>query len=425
MLPVVGRVVFGANHVVATPRLPTQGARNVPNPARRVVVIRSSGFGSAKPTEGIRVPRRVCCLSVRKSTSWNHVSASAVWGSTVANAKQPQPSWKRGNDTHRRHTRVVGATAANRFDAVAQTTPDSGVDERVPPLDQDEGVSQQTRTAYALIMVICVGATLLIAQFAAVPLPDLPRPETWALLHPTSVGFRGLQSDWGGFLRLCDYTGTALFAQSGVVAAGKKGMDFLGCLIVGCITAMGGGTFRGFVLGERPVFWAAEPEYLFISLAASVLTFFVWPGLERWLLGRGCTGNTENDAKKHTKNEANLEECLNWFDAVSIGAFCVIGANNGLRGANGSALIAIACGMFTASFGGIIRDTFCGKPPRILHSYQEAYASVTMIGACAYISLSALQVSLALRIAIPIALVVGIRKFAWSKGLRLPTYKER
>jgi uncharacterized membrane protein YeiH len=48
-----------------------------------------------------------------------------------------------------------------------------------------------------------------------------------------------------------------------------------------------------------------------------------------------------------------------------------------------------------------------------------------MIGACAYISLSALQVSLALRIAIPIALVVGIRKFAWSKGLRLPTYKER
>ena len=308
MLPVVGRVVFGANHVVATPRLPTQGARNVPNPARRVVVIRSSGFGSAKPTEGIRVPRRVCCLGVRKSTSWNHVSASAVWGSTVANAKQPQPSWKRGNDTHRRHTRVVGATAANRFDAVAQTTPDSGVDERVPPLDQDEGVSQQTRTAYALIMVICVGATLLIAHFAAVPLPDLPRPETWALLHPTSVGFRGLQSDWGGFLRLCDYTGTALFAQSGVVAAGKKGMDFLGCLIVGCITAMGGGTFRGFVLGERPVFWAAEPEYLFISLAASVLTFFVWPGLERWLLGRGCTGNTENDAKKHTKNEANLEE---------------------------------------------------------------------------------------------------------------------
>ena len=43
----------------------------------------------------------------------------------------------------------------------------------------------------------------------------------------------------------------------------------MGCVIVGCITAMGGGTFRGFVLGERPVFWAAEPEYLYIAVIAS------------------------------------------------------------------------------------------------------------------------------------------------------------
>ena len=77
------------------------------------------------------------------------------------------------------------------------------------------------------------------------------------------------------------------FAQAGAVQAGKRGMDFLGCLIVGCITAMGGGTFRGFVLGERPVFWAAEPDYLYISLAAAGATFFFWPRFEAWWIMRG------------------------------------------------------------------------------------------------------------------------------------------
>jgi uncharacterized membrane protein YeiH len=37
-------------------------------------------------------------------------------------------------------------------------------------------------------------------------------------------------------------------------------------------------------------------------------------------------------------NREALEAVLNWLDAISIGAFCVIGANNGLRAANGGDL---------------------------------------------------------------------------------------
>ena len=86
-------------------------------------------------------------------------------------------------------------------------------------------------------------------------------------------------------------------------------------------------------------------------------------------------------------------------------------------------LVAIAAGMFTASFGGIIRDTFCAAPARILHSHQDAYASLTMMGACTYVALSAAQASVALRIAIPIVLVVAARKAAWTRGWRLPGYR--
>ena len=264
-----------------------------------------------------------------------------------------------------------------------------------------------TRAALAFAFVFATTAAILAAHFGAVPLADLPRPETWAVMHPTSEGFRGLLPTVGGVLRGLDYFGTALFAQAGVVQAGRRGMDLLGCLIVGCITAMGGGTFRGFALGERPVFWAAEPDYLYISLAASLLTFYLWPAVER-----------------RVKDKQALETWLNWGDAISIGAFCVIGANNGLRGANGNPLVAVAAGMFTASFGGIIRDTFCGMPARILHSHQEMYSSITSMGAATYVTLAALQVPLAVRVYVPVALVVALRYFAWTRGWRLPTYRE-
>ena len=131
----------------------------------------------------------------------------------------------------------------------------------------------------------------------------------------------------------------------------------------------------------------------------------------------------EVTAKRRTARFTTLESLLRWGDAISIGAFCVIGANNGLRSANGNLVAIAAAGMFTASFGGIIRDTFCAAPARFLHSHQDAYASLTMMGACAYVTLSAAQASVALRIAIPIVLVVAARKVAWTRGWRLPEYR--
>ena len=42
----------------------------------------------------------------------------------------------------------------------------------------------------------------------------------------------------------------------------------------------------------------------------------------------------------------------------------------------------IACGMFTATFGGVIRDVLMSRPVRILHSYTDIYASAALGGAC-------------------------------------------
>ena len=52
-----------------------------------------------------------------------------------------------------------------------------------------------------------------------------------------------------------NYIGDASFALTGSLAAGMEGMDLLGCIIVGFITALGGGTLRELFLGKTPIFW--------------------------------------------------------------------------------------------------------------------------------------------------------------------------
>jgi uncharacterized membrane protein YeiH len=53
-----------------------------------------------------------------------------------------------------------------------------------------------------------------------------------------------------GFMRFCDYFGTWVFAISGTLTAATSGLDLLGCVVVGSITALGGGTARDMIMGQ-------------------------------------------------------------------------------------------------------------------------------------------------------------------------------
>lgn len=45
---------------------------------------------------------------------------------------------------------------------------------------------------------------------------------------------------------------------------------------MGTITATGGGTVRDVLLGNTPVFWMHETEYLWMCLATTIGIFFLW-----------------------------------------------------------------------------------------------------------------------------------------------------
>ena len=203
----------------------------------------------------------------------------------------------------------------------------------------------------------------------------------------------------GGLLRALDYVGTVAFAHSGCVTAGHMGMDLMGCLLVGTITSVGGGTFRDVLIGNTPVFWMEETEYLMLCLLTGLVTFFL--GLR----------------SQHILSD----EWLFWADTIGVAAFCIVGAQNGLRRRR-SAFVCALCGMFTATFGGLVRDVLCRQPVRILHAHAELYATTALLGAAAYVAAQRREMPLLHRIALGLLTSGGLRFAAKTWDLKLPVY---
>lgn len=235
-------------------------------------------------------------------------------------------------------------------------------------------------------------------------------PNTENLMVKTFQSLSTLQAaEW---LRFVDLFGTGVFAHGGVIAAGKRGLDLLGCVVVGCVTAMGGGTIRGALIGiegAHPVFWIAEPEYLIVALVASFFTFFFWPKV----------------LSKEVRESKAMETALNWLDALSLGGFCIIGANAALV-RNLGPLLAVALSAITCTGGGVVRDVFLRQPVRVLHSHAELYGTTAIAGASVYTVFACWfpGVSHNLRCLLAASTTVFLRWRAWKRGLKLPMYSD-
>ena len=57
---------------------------------------------------------------------------------------------------------------------------------------------------------------------------------------------------------IIDMFGTAIFAISGVLLAGRLKMDPFGVTVLASVTAIGGGTIRDMALGATPVYWITD-----------------------------------------------------------------------------------------------------------------------------------------------------------------------
>ncbi|OQW55920.1 MAG: hypothetical protein A4S17_01185 [Proteobacteria bacterium HN_bin10] len=157
---------------------------------------------------------------------------------------------------------------------------------------------------------------------------------------------------------ILDYAGVTVFALTGALAAARDRHDIITFWFFAVVTGIGGGTLRDLLIGA-PVFWIGDATYLGIGLAAALAVWFAAPHLER-------------------------AKTLIWLDAVGLAVYAVIGAAKAVSLGVGP-FIAIAMGVLTACFGGVIRDVLAGQPSALLK--REITVSAALLSAAGFIAL--------------------------------------
>lgn len=197
-------------------------------------------------------------------------------------------------------------------------------------------------------------------------------------------------------LYFLDLFGVAVFAVSGALAAGRKGMDLFGATVVAIVTAIGGGTVRDVLLDNRPIFWVRDPVYLYVILLATVAAL-----LYARLVRRPPRAS------------------LLFADAFGLAVFTFIGARTAFE-AGAPALIVVLMGAITGAAGGVMRDVLCAEVPLILR--RDVYATAAVAGAAVYVALAEAEVQGAATALPPVVTVFLLRLAAIRYDLQLPRF---
>ena len=193
-----------------------------------------------------------------------------------------------------------------------------------------------------------------------------------------------------------DYSGVAVFAATGALAASRKQLDFIAFLFLAAATGVGGGTLRDTILGQTPVFWVQDHIYLLICAGVGALVFFTAHRFE------------------------SRYKVLLWLDAIGMAVYSVKGAEIGLL-ATGSSVIAIVAGIMTATFGGVLRDIISGEETVLMR--REIYVTAALFGALGWVVSTSVGLSSEIGSLIGFVIALSIRGGALYWGWNLPTYK--
>src|SRR5216684_5122031 len=236
---------------------------------------------------------------------------------------------------------------------------------------------------------------------------DLPRLSARSRTNPhlpagaarlVRMGQQGLPSSFqwnaGQLLipRLIDLAGVAVFASSGTLAGGKKGLDVFGLFVLAAVTAIGGGTLRDLLL-NRPPFWIADSTYLIVIAAAMLATLILGPSMK------------------------NLSSALLIADAFGLAFFSISGAQIASASHVG-VLPTVVLGTMTGVAGGVLRDVLTAEIPLILR--KEIYATAAIAGCAIFVALLRLGIGPTVATTIGVVTIFFLRLAAIRFDLHLP-----
>ncbi|ANO32518.1 hypothetical protein BCT86_02865 [Vibrio breoganii] len=192
--------------------------------------------------------------------------------------------------------------------------------------------------------------------------------------------------------------GTAAFALSAVLAANEKRTDVFSVVVLGVVTAVGGGTIRDCLLGV-PVFWSEALFFIWIAIISSLIGFVCVPLLKRRFVNR----------------------LYLYIDAIAIAMFSIQGVEKAWDLGFGLPLGPIIMGVLTAIGGGVVRDMLLQRPTLFLN--KELYAIPVALGCTFHVTVLALAPALSYISSVcAIGLVIYIRYLAINKSIEVPSW---
>lgn len=166
------------------------------------------------------------------------------------------------------------------------------------------------------------------------------------------------------FVLMLTVLATAVMSASAAIQAVRNRFDPVGAIFLSVATAVGGGTLRDLLIGAAPVFWLRDATYLSTAVPVGLITFLL--------------------ARKMQGGNGRRERLLNYFDAVGLALFTLVGIKVSM--AHGIAPhFAVVMGCITGIAGGMMRDVLCGLTPMVLR--KDVYASLSLAGGVIYLVL--------------------------------------
>ncbi|NHN42373.1 trimeric intracellular cation channel family protein [Halorubellus sp. JP-L1] len=193
-----------------------------------------------------------------------------------------------------------------------------------------------------------------------------------------------------------NWLGLLAFALAGSLDGADEGLDALGVVVLGVVTALGGGITRDLLVDRTPVALTATADVAVVMVGVVVAVL---------LVRRGPSIGTASPAVQVP-------------DAVGLAAFAATGAivawDAGL-----SAFGVLVCAMLTGTGGGAIRDLLVGRTPGIL--VEDFYATCALVGAVAFWLLRTAGAPAPIGIAACVGLAFVLRVLAIRFDWHLPT----
>ncbi len=207
------------------------------------------------------------------------------------------------------------------------------------------------------------------------------------------------------FIFIIELLGVAAFSLSGTVTAEKNGMDFLGTVVLGVLTAVGGGLMRDIIIGKIPPDMFINPVYS-ITATLTAIIFFVIVCFPK---GRKILGGGKS------------KFLVDIFDTLGLTAFAITGVNTvvNMYGTLGFGFLAVFTGTITAVGGGVLRDICTAKIPVVFR--KKLYAVVAILGSIIYYIMLKEGINGGLSVCVTSAVMITLRLWAMICKIDLPS----